>query len=162
MAFRLGRYLAARQHYAAAVKDRGPFDAPTFPDGIACTGVLYKASGIDPKRLLIGTERALRGDPASWQNHALHGGALYRNGKFAEARNALQKAIALHGKAHPLTHNLLALTHLALGETEKARAALAAARPAKDAPWEDALLHRLFAPEIAAALAAAKGKQSKD
>jgi tetratricopeptide (TPR) repeat protein len=133
------------------VKDRGPQGAPTFANGMACTGVLYKDTGIDPNRLLIGTERALGGDPANWQNHALHGGALYRNGKFPEAMVALQKAIALHGKAHPLTHNLLALTHLALGETEKAKAALAAARAAEDAPWEDSLLHWLFEPELNAA-----------
>jgi hypothetical protein len=40
-----------------------------------------------------------------------------------------------------------------LGETGKAKASLARAIPAKDAAWEDAALHRLFQPEIKAALA---------
>src|SRR5947208_10357492 len=66
-----------------------------------------------PARLLTGTTRALQGDPANWQNHAFHGGALLRNGEHARALESLNKAIALHGKPHPLTHNLLALARLA-------------------------------------------------
>src|SRR6516165_5140992 len=83
-------------------------------------------------------------------------GALLRSGEHARALESLNKAIALHGKPHPLTHNLLALTHFAMGDKEKAKADLAQAVPAKDAPWEDAMLHRLFQPEIEAALARAK------
>jgi len=41
----------------------------------------------------------------------------------------------------------------------EARDALAQAAPAKDAPWEEVLLHRLVQPEIAVALAKADGKQ---
>jgi hypothetical protein len=181
VAFRLGRYLASKNYYANEPREaarvagwfgtapdrlsllaglparvRTPFNEPTFPDGIACTGVLYKDSNIAPARLLIGTSLALNGDPASWQNHAFHGGALLRSGEHARAREALNKAIALHGKPHSLTHNLLALTHLAMGDKEKANAALAKAVPDLDAPWEDRALHRLFQPEIAAALERAK------
>jgi hypothetical protein len=177
VAFRLGRYLASKNHYASDRREaasvagwltkgpqpldwlgalpsevRTPFHEPTFPDGIACTGVLHKASSIAPARLLIGTSRALRGDPTNWMNHAFHGGALLRNGEHARALESLRKAIALHGKPHPLTHYLLALTHLAMNDKEKARAALAQAVPAKDAPWEDATLDRLFQPEVEAAL----------
>jgi hypothetical protein len=140
---------------------KSPLHEPTFPDGIACTGVLYKDSNIPPARLLIGTSRALEGDPASWQNHAFHGGALLRSGEHARALEALNKAIALHGKPHPLTHNLLALTHLAMGDKDKAKAALAQAVLAKDAPWEDAMLHRLFQPEIEAALAKADDEDGR-
>jgi hypothetical protein len=57
-----------------------------------------------------------------------------------------------------LTHNLLALTPLALGDKEKAKATLAEAAPAKDAPWEDAMLQHLLQPEIDAALAKKNGK----
>jgi hypothetical protein len=159
LAFRLGRYLAAKTYYAANPKDevKPPFSDPTFPDGIACTGVLCKDSGIAPARLLIGTSRALEGDPANWLNHAFHGGALFRNGEHAKAVAALNEAVKLHGKPSPLTHCLLALTALQMGEKAKAKDAQAA--PAKDAPWEEILLHRLFQPEIAAALAKADGKQ---
>ena len=129
---------------------------PTFPDGIACTGVLYKDSNIAPARLLMGTSRTLQGDPINWENHAFHGSALLCNGEPAKALEALNKVIALHGKPHYLTHNLLALAHLATGETEKAKAALAQAAPAKDVPWEDAMLHGLFQPEVDAALKSSK------
>ena len=120
--------------------------------------MLYKDSGIDPKRLLIGTARAVDGDPASWQNHAFHGGALYRSGEFQKAQAALEKAAALHGKPHPLTHNLLGLTDRALGQNDKVKAAFTAAVPPKDASWEDATLQRLLQPEIDAALANAGSK----
>jgi hypothetical protein len=33
------------------------------------------------------------------------------------------------------------------------------ALPAKDAPWEDVCLHRLFQPEVDAALSKGEGKQ---
>jgi tetratricopeptide (TPR) repeat protein len=157
LAFRLGRYLAAKNYYAANPKDevKPPFSDPTFPDGIACTGVLYKDSGIAPARLLIGTSRALEGDPANWLNHSFHGGALFRNGENAKALAALTRAAELHGKPSSLTDNLLGLTHLALGQKEKAKDAFAKARPAKDAHWEDLYLQRLLQPEIDAALAKA-------
>jgi WD40 repeat protein/serine/threonine protein kinase len=185
LAFRLGRYLAAKQHYAGGPKEaaglagwvataaqppgllpglpaavKTPLHAPTFPDGIACTGVLCKDSGIAPKRLLIGTARALEGDPSSWLNRAFHGGALYRNGAHAEALAELTEAARLYGKPSPLTHHLLALTCLALGQTEKARIYLEQARPDLDAPWEDVYLDRLLRPEVEAALAWAQGPQS--
>jgi Flp pilus assembly protein TadD len=127
-------------------------------DGIACTGVLYKDSGIAPERLLIGTSRALAGDPTNWLNHAFYGGALFRKGEHAKALAALTEATRLHGKPSPLTHNLLGLTHLALGEKYKAKHAFAKAQPAKDAPWEDMALQRLLQPEIDAALAKAKSQ----
>ncbi len=82
LAFRLGRYFAGKNHFAAAPQEASglagwlatgpqrlnllaglpvavqtPFHELTFPDGIACTGVLYKDSGIAPARLLIGTAR---------------------------------------------------------------------------------------------------------
>jgi hypothetical protein len=182
VAFRLARYLAGKNYYANEPREsvsvagwfgaapdrlsllaglpgrvRTPFHEPTFPDGIACTGVLYKDSNIAPARLLIGTSRALQGDPTSWLNHAFHGGAFFRNGEHARALAALTEATKLHGKPSPLTHNLLALTYLALGQNDKAKAALEQARPAKDAPWEDLMLHRLFQPEVEAALAKADG-----
>jgi hypothetical protein len=184
IAFRLGRYLAGKNYCAAEPKEAAtlagwlgtgarfpgllpglpvavntPFHAPVFPDGIACTGVLYKDSGIAPARLLIGTSRALEGDPSNWLNHAFHGGALFRNGEHAKAVAALNEAVKLHGKPSPLTHCLLALTELQMGEKAKAKEALAQAAPAKNAPWEDALLRRLFQPEIDAALAKADDKQ---
>jgi tetratricopeptide (TPR) repeat protein len=160
LAFRLGRYLAAQTYYAANPKDevKPPFSTPTFPDGIACTGVLYKDSGIAPARPLIGTARALEGDPSNWLNHAFHGGALFRNGEHAKALAALNRAVELHGRPSPLTHNLLALTHLAMGERDKAKAAIAKAPIAKDAPWEDVYLQRLLQPEIDAALAKTENK----
>jgi WD40 repeat protein len=185
LAFRLGRYLAAKNYYATEPKEAATlvgwlgtaaqppgllpglpavvkthFHEPTFPDGIACTGVLCKESSIAPARLLIGTSRALQGDSTRWLNHAFHGGALLRSGEHAKALAALNEAIERHGKPHPLTHSLLALTHLQMGETAKAKAALAQAEPAKDAPFPDAMLHRLFQPEIDAALAKAEGKDS--
>jgi sugar lactone lactonase YvrE len=181
LAFRLGRYLAGQHHYAGAATQRAsvaawlatgperlnllgglpvhvktPFSAPTFPDGIACAGILYKDSNIDPRRLVIGTSRALDGDPTSWLNHAFHGGALYRNGELEKALLALNKAVALHGKPSVLGNNLLGLINLALGKKEKATAAFAVARPTKDAPWEDVMLQRLLQPEIDAALAKAE------
>jgi len=100
--------------------------------------------------LLIGTSQAVKGDPANWLNHAFHGGALYRNGEHKQALTALQTAVKLHGQPHPLTHAFLALTHAALGQKDQAEAALPQARPAKDAPWEDIYLARLFEPELAA------------
>jgi WD domain, G-beta repeat len=136
-----------------------PFHEAAFPDDIACTGVLYKDSGIAPARLLIGISRALAGDPANWLNHAFHGGALFRNGEHAKALAALNEAVRLRGKPSPLTHNLLSLTYIALGQKDKAKDAFAKARPTKDAPWEDAYLQRLFRPEVDAALANAEGKQ---
>jgi len=176
VAFRLARYLAGKNYYANEPREavsvagwfgiapdrlsllaglparvRTPFHEPTFPDGIACTGILYKDSNIAPARLLIGTSRALQGDPTNWVNHAFHGGALFRSGEHAKAIAALNEAARLHGKPSPLTQNFLALTYLAQGEKNKARATLAQARPAKDAPWEDILLDRLFQPEIEAA-----------
>ena len=135
-----------------------PFHEPTFPDGIACTGVLYMDSGIAPARLLIGTARAMEGDPSNWLNHAFHGGALYRSGEHAKALAALTRAVELHGKPSPLTHNLLALTHLAIGQKDKAKNALTQAQPPEDAPWEDVYLHRLLQSEVEAALAKAEGK----
>jgi hypothetical protein len=132
-----GRYLAGKNHTLPAQRKRrrclgtgsrfpglfpgltvavkSPFHGPVFPDRIACTGVLDKDSGIAPARLLIGTSRAMKGDPNSWLNHAFHGGALFRNGDHAKALAALNRAVELHGKPSPLTHNLLALTHLAMG-----------------------------------------------
>jgi WD40 repeat protein len=146
LAFHLGRFLAAQHYYAAE-----PHHRSALPDGIACAGVLYKDSGIAPARLLISTTRALAGDSPSWVHHALHGGALYRNGQHAEALAALKQAVKLHGKPSPLTHYLLALTHLALAQRERAQAALKHAAPAEDAPWEDACLGRLLQPEVDAA-----------
>ncbi len=130
LAFRLGRYLAAKTYYAANPKDevKPPFSDRTFPDGIACTGVLYKDSGIAPARLLIGTARALQGDASNWLNHAFHGGALYRSGERAKALAALNEAVKLHGKPSPLTHNLLGLTHLAMGQKDEASDARAQRR----------------------------------
>ena len=133
--------------------------APTFPDGIACTGVLYKDSSIAPERLMIGTSRALAGDPSNWLNHAFHGGALFRKGEHAKSLAALDRAVTLHGKPGPLTHNLLALVALEAGQKDKAQGYLKQAQPAKDAPWEDVALHRLLQPEVDAALARADGKQ---
>jgi tetratricopeptide (TPR) repeat protein len=178
LAFRLGRYLAAKNYYANEPKDaatltgwlgtvaqppgllpglpalvKTPSHEPTFPDGIACSGVLCKDRGIAPARLLIGTSRALAGDPNNWLNHAFHGGALFRKGEHAKALTALSEAARLHGKPSPLTHNLLGLTRLAMGEKDKAKDAFAKAQPANDAPWEDSVLHRLLQPEIEAALA---------
>jgi hypothetical protein len=177
LAFHVGRYLAVQHDHAAVpheaarlagwlatathvrgmlaglpVAVRTPLHEPAFPDSVACTGILYKDSGIAPERLLTGTAPALQSDPASWLNHALHGGALYRNREYAKALNALTTAVALHGKPSPLTHNLLALTHLALGQKEEASAALTQAAPAKDAPWEDVYLQRLLQAEIDAAV----------
>jgi hypothetical protein len=116
---------------------------PDFADGIACTGVLYKDSGIAPARILIGTTRALEGDPTNWLNHAFHGGALYRNGEYAKAQAALTRAVELDGKPSPLTSHLLALTCAALALKDKARDYLKDAAPAKDARWEDGMLDRL-------------------
>jgi tetratricopeptide (TPR) repeat protein len=161
VAFRLGRYLAAKSYYAAKPKDevKPPFNAPTFADGIACAGVLYKDSGIAPARLLIGTSRALEGDPANWLNHAFHGGALFRNGENAKALAALTEAAKLRGKPSPLTHNLLALVSLKMGQKDEAQAYVKQAAPGKDAPWEDVYLQRLLQPEVETALAEAQGKQ---
>jgi tetratricopeptide (TPR) repeat protein len=136
------------------------FHEPTFPDGIACTGVLYKDSGIAPERLLIGTSLALAGDASNWLNHAFHGGALFRKGEHAKALAALTEAARLHGKPSPLTHNLLGLVALELGQKDKAQAYLKQAQPAKDAPWEEVTLHRLLQPEVDAALATAAKKQT--
>jgi hypothetical protein len=138
---------------------KSPYHEPPFPDAIACTGVLYKDSGIAPARLLIGTSRALEGDPQSWLNHAFHGGALYRNGEHAKALAALTRAVELRGKPSPLTHHLLALTHLAMGQKDKAQDAVKQAMPAKDAPWEEVCLQRLLQPEVEAAFAKSDGKQ---
>jgi WD40 repeat protein/serine/threonine protein kinase len=175
LAFRLGRYLAGQEGGAteaarlagwiAAASVPGllaglptalptPFHEPTFPDGLTCAGILCKDSGIAPARLLLGTTRALEGDPASWLNHALHGGALYRSGRHAEARAALERAAELYGKPGPLTHQLLALSCLALGQKERAAEALKRAALAKDAPWQDVYLHTLLLPELDAALRA--------
>ena len=63
-----------------------------------------------------------------------NGGALFRNGEHAEAVAALNQAVKLHGKPSLLTHGLLALTCLQMGEKAKAKEALAQAPPAKDAP----------------------------
>jgi hypothetical protein len=147
-AFRLGRYLAGKSYYAAEPKLT---HEPPFADGLACTGVLYKQSSIAPARLLLGTARAVKEDASNWLNHAFHGGALYRTGEYAKALAELTEAVRLHGKPSPLTHNLLALTHLALGEKDKAAAARTQAQPGKGAPWEDLMLHRLFRPEVEAA-----------
>jgi tetratricopeptide (TPR) repeat protein len=138
-----------------------PFHEPIFPDSIACTGVLYKDSGIAPARLLIGTSRALAGEPSNWLNHAFHGGALLRNGEYAKALAALNEAVRLNNKPSQLTHNLLGLTHLALGQSDKATDAFAKARPAADARWEEVFLQRLLQAEVDAALAEDKGKQPK-
>ena len=150
LAFRLGRYLAVKSYYAANPEDevKPPFSESTFPDGIACTGVLCKESGIAPARLLFGTARALKGDPSNWRNHAFHGGAHYRRGEPATALTALTRAAELHRKPSPLAHDFLALTYLALGQLDKAGEALTQARPAKDAPWEDLYVHRLLQPEL--------------
>jgi WD40 repeat protein len=181
LAFRLGRYLAAKNNYATGPNEaatlagwlgttaqspgllaalpfavKTPFREPTFPDGITCTGILYKDSGIAAGRLLLGTARALEGDPSSWLNHAFHGGALLRNGEHAKALAALSRAVDLHGKPSPLTHYFLALVHVEMGQKDKARAYLEQAQPAKDAPWEDVYLHRLLRPEVEAALAKAE------
>jgi hypothetical protein len=182
-AFRLGRYLAGKNYYAAESKQSamltgwlaaggsglgllpglpiavGPaLREPAFADSPACTSVLYKDSGIAPARLLVSTADAVRDDPSNWLNRAFHGGALYRTGEYAKALAELTEAVRLHGKPSPLTHNLLALTYLALGEKDKAAAARSQAQPAKDAPWEDLMVHRLFQPEVEAAfeLGAAK------
>ena len=182
-AFRVGRYLASKSHYANSprktarlagwlglapeprsllaglpVHVKSPYHEPPFPDAIACTGVLYKDSGIAPARLLIGTSRALAGDPSNWLNHAFHGGALYRNGEPEKALTEFQQAVKLHGKPSPLTHNLLALTYLAMGQKDKAQDAVKQAAPAKDAPWEDVYLHRLLQPEVEAAQARGEGE----
>jgi tetratricopeptide (TPR) repeat protein len=163
LAFRLGRYLAAKTYYAADPKDevKPPFSASTFPDGIACTGVLCKDSGIAPERLRIGTSRALAGDPANWRNHAFNGGALFRKGEHAKALAALTEAARLHGKPSPLTHDLLALVSLEMGLKDKAQAYLKQAQPAKDAPWEDVTLHRFLQPEVEVALVKADAGQPK-
>jgi Flp pilus assembly protein TadD len=88
----------------------------------------------------------------------IHGGALYRNGEHAKALDALYKAVTLHGKPNPLTQSLLALTHMTLGQKDKATAALKQAPPGNDAAWEDVYLLRLMQPEIDAALAQAEQK----
>ena len=64
------------------------------------------------------------------------------------------------GKPSPLTHCLLALTRLQKGDKAKAKDALPQAAPAKDAPWKEIPLHRLFKAEIDAALARANCKQT--
>ena len=184
LAFRLGRYLAAKNtagpkqavelaaNVGLASHLPGLFTVlpplvktsihvPTFPDGIACAAVLYKDSTISPSRLLIGTARALEGDPTSWLTLAFHGGALLRNGKHAQALDVLTHAARLHGKPSPLTHTFLALASLELGQTTKAKEYLAQAQPAKDAPWEDGALYRLLAPEVEAALAKSTRKQGE-
>jgi predicted Zn-dependent protease len=79
---------------------------------------------------------ALDGDPTSWLNHAVHDGALFHNGEHAKSVAALNEGIKLHGKQSLLTHGLLALAHLAMGDMDKAKDALAQAPLAKDAPWE--------------------------
>jgi WD40 repeat protein/serine/threonine protein kinase len=185
-AFRLGRYLAAKNYYAAESKKPamltgwlaaggsglgllpglpiavGPaLREPAFADGLACTGVLYKDSGIAPERLVLGTARAVRENPANWLHQAFHGGALYRSGQFEKALVVLTEAAHLHGKPSPLTHNLLALTYLALGQKDKANAASAQAQPGKDASWEDTMLQHLFEPEITADIAPEKSKGGK-
>jgi WD40 repeat protein/serine/threonine protein kinase len=179
VAFRLGRYLAATNYHASEVNQVAiragwpatggsspawllglPFALspavrdPAFPDGIACTGVLYKYSCIAPARLLVGTAGAVRDDPSNWLNHAFHGGAFYRNGEHAKALAELTEAVRLHGTPCPLTHNLLALTHISLGHRDKAADARTEALPGKQAPWEDVMLHSLFQPEVEAAFAA--------
>jgi WD40 repeat protein/serine/threonine protein kinase len=184
-AFHLGRYLAGKYCYASVPNHaarlagwtgaltqppgllaglpacvRTPFDTPGFPDGVACTGVLYKDSGITPTRLRIGTARALEGDPANWLNHAFHGGALYRSGEHAKALGALARAVELHGTPHPLTHNLLAMVCMELGQKDKAHDYLKQAQPAKDAPWEEVYLHRLMQPEVEAACA--RGEEGRE
>jgi hypothetical protein len=181
LAFRVGSYLAAKRHEATSpdptplpgwlrsglhglaavtpITVGTPWRPPSFPDGIACAGVLYNDSGIAPPRLLIGTSRALQGDSKNWLNHAFHGGALFRNGEYAKALAALNEAVSRNGKPSPLTHNLIGLTYLAMGETDKAKSVLAQCTLPKDAPWEDGLLHRLFQPEVQAALARAEGKE---
>ena len=73
-------------------------------------------------------------------------------------RLTLTEAVRLHGKPSPLTHHLLALTYLALGEKNQAKETRAQAVPAKDAPWEDHMLHRLLQPETAAAFGNAQAK----
>jgi Tfp pilus assembly protein PilF len=100
----------------------------------------------------------LAGDPSNWLNHAFHGGALYRNGEPEKALTEFQQAVKLHGKPSPLTHNLLALTYLAMGQKDKAQDAVKQAAPAKDAPWEDVYLHRLLQPEVEAAQARGEGE----
>jgi hypothetical protein len=152
-AFRLGRYLAGKSFHAAGPQAERE---PPFPDGLACTGVLYQDSGIVPARLLLGSARAVKEDPSNWLNHAFHGGALYRTGEYTKALAELTEAVRQHRKPSPLTQNLLTLTHLALGEKGKAAAARAQARPGKEAPWEDQMLHRLLQPEVEAAFAAAE------
>jgi WD40 repeat protein len=182
LAFHLGQYLRGQSYYVAGPREaasaggwfatgpqplawlgglptgvRTPLHEPTFPDGVACTGVLYKESNIAPARLLIGTARALEGNPASWLNHAFHGGALYRNREYAKAQAALTRAVELRRQPSPLTHHLLALTCAALDQKDKAREYLKDSAPAKDAPWEDGMLDRLLRPEVEAAL----GKDGK-
>jgi tetratricopeptide (TPR) repeat protein len=186
VAFHLGRYLAAQQAAAAAPQQAAtlagwlatashppgllpglPFAVPTplheqrFPDGVACAGVLCKDSGIDPARLLIGTTRALEGDPNSWLNLALHGGALYRSGAYVKAQAALTRAAELRGKPCPLTDCLLALTHLKLKQAEKAKKLLEQARLRDDAPWEDAYVDRLFAQEVNATFGIAERRDAE-
>ena len=155
LAFRVGRYLAAKNYYAARpnatatlsgwlasgmsrmpallpglpVAVKPSLREPAFPDGIASTGVLYNDSGIPPARLLISTARAVRDDPTNWRNHAFHGGALYRAGEPAKALPELTEAARLLGAPSPLTHNLLALSYLALGQMDRACAARAQALP---------------------------------
>jgi hypothetical protein len=65
---------------------------------------------------------ALQGDLTGWLNQAVHGGALFRSGEHAKALAALSELIERHGKPRPLTHNLLALTHLQMGELDSALA----------------------------------------
>jgi WD40 repeat protein/serine/threonine protein kinase len=185
LAFRLGRYLAAQCHYDLETKEivrdagwlgaaperlcllcgapallKSPLDDPSFPDGITCAGVLHRDSGIAPARQLIGTTRALAGDPSNWLNHAFHGGALFRNGEYVRALAELNEAVRLHGKRSPLTDDLLALTYLALGKRDQAQAAAMAPRPVDDAAWEDVYYHELLHPELNAALAKAAGKEN--
>jgi tetratricopeptide (TPR) repeat protein len=61
-------------------------------------------------------------DPLNADYQNIHGEALYRGGRFNEARDALRRCIDLQYKPHPACLAFLAMTHWKLGNRDEARA----------------------------------------
>jgi hypothetical protein len=110
-------------------------------DWIAYTALFAPDAGIPTAELVAFAEAAVAADRKASQLERL-GAALYRVGRLAEAEKTLAEAIRMGGKGTPWMHYFHAMSLHKLGETDKARAALAdAGHPAETDGWVWRLIH---------------------
>ena len=93
--------------------------------------------------------------PEGWQNHEVHGAALYRTGDYQEAVRELEAAIKLRNgtRSMPATifsSHFLTLAHHKLGNQKEAARWQSQAVLPKDANWEDAMIDRYLRREVEA------------